>query len=93
MINSIPKCQYDNLNLKELETYTLKTFKGLRQERFLEKMPYYICLINQKERTYFFDASQFLEDYISKKGCMTNPLTRQPIEDFEITSLLKKLLF
>ena len=80
---------YD-LNLREQDPYTCRTFEELQQERFTANCDYHICMVNQNDRTYLFDASQFIEDCVLSKKIVANPCTRKPIEDFKIFVSSKK---
>ncbi len=83
-LNFFLKKDHFSFNLKERDSYTLYSFAELQQERFAKDLDYYICVVKQNGWTYLFDASSFLEDFFRKEKKITNPINKQPIDDFEI---------
>ena len=74
---------YKDINLYEIDIYTQTSFQELQKQRFELDMDYYICVVEEGEHTYQFDAYQFMRSF-SRDNHMKNPLTNHPIEDFSV---------
>jgi len=72
-----------NFELKEVDVYTQITFENLINQRLTNGFSYYICKIEEKEKTYTFDGESFIENYVHNQN-FTNPMTRKEIKDFNI---------
>lgn len=75
---------YEDINLKEIDIYSLSSFEVIQYQRFEAGMSYYICLVKENGKTYLFDASRFIENCVISGTVIKNPLTQQTIETFEI---------
>lgn len=84
MIKISKKSEINNINLKEIDIYTQTTFEELQYQRFMKFLEYHICVVRQNEKTYLFDALKFIEDCIHNQKVVNNPLTKEPIKDFDI---------
>lgn len=73
------------IDLQEIDLYTRETFQVLQQERFEKGNDYYICLVREGGKLYLFDAELFILDCIKAGNeVVAHPLTRSPIEHFEV---------
>ncbi|MCP5504287.1 MAG: hypothetical protein H7A41_03950 [Chlamydiales bacterium] len=74
-----------DVDLEEKDPYTFESFEELQNQRFEAGMDYYICLVQQGDKSYLFDAERFVFDCIKNgEEIILNPLTREPIENFYI---------
>ncbi|MDN3508760.1 MAG: hypothetical protein P0S93_01855 [Candidatus Neptunochlamydia sp.] len=78
------KSEKTYINLKEIDIYTLMTFEDLQNQRFINKLDYYICVVKQSNKTYLFDAVSFIENCLHEEKLIVNPLTKDPIKNFDI---------
>ena len=65
-----------DINLKEIDPYTCYAFEELQNERFSNKLDYYLCVVKDDSKTYLLDASRFIKDCLHHNCIVDNPLTR-----------------
>ena len=70
-------------NLNQNDPYTLESIEDLQNQRFIENLEYYVCVVKEFDQIYLLDAESVIEDYIKHK-VIKNPYTRKEIEDFEV---------
>ncbi|WP_316357935.1 hypothetical protein [Candidatus Neptunichlamydia sp. REUL1] len=81
--------QLITIDAKEIDPYTQSSFEELINQRVTNSCDYYICKVEQNEKTYLFDGESFIENYIHNHQ-MKNPMTRQEIKDFYIYVISSK---
>ena len=79
-----------DVHLKEIDPYTLSTFEEIQQQGFMQNLDFYICVVKQNNKTFLFDAPQFIKDCIYQHGTARNPVTKQHIEEFAIVCFFKR---
>lgn len=82
-INVTPTMEFNSL-ADEIDIYSQSTIQELRDQRIAHGLDLYICVVREGEKTFYFDASKFMENCIRNHGIIDNPFNRNPIEDFEI---------
>ena len=78
-----PSMGFDALK-DEQDIYSQETLQTLQSQRFELGLDLYICVVKKGGRAFYFDASKFMEHCIQNDRVIYNPLTREPINTFEI---------
>ncbi|MEM8727336.1 MAG: hypothetical protein AAGE99_01275 [Chlamydiota bacterium] len=71
-------------NLNEIDIYTQYEFEVLKKEKFKSNLDYYICIVEEVKATYLFDGEMFVKNYLTNPSALNNPISKKPIEDFEV---------
>ena len=73
--------------LNETDVFSLESFQSILEKRQEESLEFYVFAIREPNKTFFFEASRFLE-YYKKSPSKTNPVTNIPIGDnFELLKI------
>ncbi|MCB1109854.1 MAG: sel1 repeat family protein [Chlamydiia bacterium] len=73
-----------NFNLESVDIYSQDTLQSLQEERFASGLDYYICVINENDYEFLFDASNFFEQCIRDHKIISNPLSNREVSDLQV---------
>lgn len=77
------------VSLDQDDPICLEKLADIRQSRFDYNMDFYLCVVRENEHIFLFEGSKFMEAFLRKKKALLNPLTKQPIESFEVLKSTK----
>ena len=78
------------VNLDQDDPICLEKLSDIRKSRFDNNMDFYLCVVRENEHVFLFEGSKFMEAFLRKKKALLNPLTKQPIESFEVLKSTKQ---
>ena len=75
--------------LDQEDIFSLQTFKEIQEERFVNNMDFYVCVVKENDHFFFFEGSRFIEAFLKEGKKIKNPMTRNGIQNFEVLCCYK----